>query len=241
VVTKKGETIDCQFLGLTVGVRPNIDFLQDSGIETARGVLVDEALRTNIDNIYAIGDCAELRTPRAGRRSVEALWYTGRMMGQTVARTICGEPTTYDPGIWFNSAKFFDLEYQVYGHAPSKLEPELDSLYWEHPNGHAAIRINFRRADRTVCGFNLLGVRYRHEICHEWIRDRQPLSFVLQHLGAANFDPEFYPQYELEIIALHNERFPATPITRHQKRGLRALFAARRATRDASRQHKRSD
>ena len=77
--------------------------------------MVNEYLETNIKDVYAIGDCAEQTMTRKNRRPIEAVWYTGRMMGETVAKTICGQKTSYDPGIWFNSAKFMDIENQTYG------------------------------------------------------------------------------------------------------------------------------
>src|SRR5688572_14748124 len=57
ILTNNGEEISCQFVGLAVGVCPNIEFLKDSGIKTNRGVLVDEFLQTNIPDVYASGDC----------------------------------------------------------------------------------------------------------------------------------------------------------------------------------------
>jgi NADPH-dependent 2,4-dienoyl-CoA reductase/sulfur reductase-like enzyme len=77
-------------------------------------------LQTSAKDVYALGDCAELSHPRSWQKSIEAVWYTGRMMGKTIAQTICDKPTKYNPGIWFNSAKFFDIEYQVYGDIPTK-------------------------------------------------------------------------------------------------------------------------
>ena len=109
------KSIDCQFVGLTVGVSPNIDFLKNSGIETKRGVLVNEYLQTNVPDVYALGDCVERTYDLPGRKTIEQVWYTGRMMGEVVAQTICGEKTKYEPGPWFNSAKFFNIEYQTYG------------------------------------------------------------------------------------------------------------------------------
>ena len=44
-------------------------------------------LETNIKDIYAIGDCAEQHEGINGRRPIEAVWYTGRMMGETLAQT----------------------------------------------------------------------------------------------------------------------------------------------------------
>lgn len=205
VVTNKGETVDCGFTGLTVGVSPNIDFLKDSGIEVKKGVLTDAYLTTSDPDVYAIGDCAELRQPSADRRAIEAIWYTGRMMGQTVAATICGEKTAYQPRLWFNSAKFFDIEYQVYGDVPAQTPEHISSLYWEHEAGRKSIRINFETRGGAVTGFNLMGVRYRHEVCEKWILERTNIETVLQNLALANFDPEFYDQYEHQVLKKYNQ------------------------------------
>ena len=224
VVTDKGETIASGFVGLTVGVSPNIGFLKNSLLETSRGILVNEYLETNLPDVYAIGDCAELRQPRPGRKAIEAVWYTGRMMGETLAHTLTGKRTEYDPGIWFNSAKFFDIEYQVYGDIRAQLPGDQTTLYWEHPGGKKSIRINYLSASGRVTGFNLMGVRYRHEVCDKWIRKGAHVEEVLQNLGLANFDPEFYPQHETELVALYN-RVTGKNLVLKQKRGLPAVLA----------------
>jgi NAD(P)H-nitrite reductase large subunit len=51
VITKNQEKIDCEFVGLTAGVSPNISFLRNSDLETDRGILVNEFLQTNIDDM----------------------------------------------------------------------------------------------------------------------------------------------------------------------------------------------
>ncbi|MCH7974295.1 MAG: FAD-dependent oxidoreductase, partial [Bacteroidetes bacterium] len=48
VITDEGDEIECQFVGLTPGVHPNIDVVKDSKIETGKGVLVNEYFETNI-------------------------------------------------------------------------------------------------------------------------------------------------------------------------------------------------
>lgn len=230
VVTKSGEEIPCELVGLTVGVGPNVDFLKDSGIETNRGVLVDEYLRTNLPDVYAAGDCAEVRQARPGRRPVEPLWYVGRRMGETVGYNLAGKPTVYEPGTWFNSAKFFDLEWQVYGQVPAQPGEGEESIYWEHPAGKLGLRLNYRGPDGPVLGFQVMGIRYRHEVCQEWLEAGRPVRWVLENLGVANFDPELYRQYEHELVAVYNRRHPESPVTLKRKRGLAGLFALRRAS-----------
>ncbi|MBK9735210.1 MAG: NAD(P)/FAD-dependent oxidoreductase [Saprospiraceae bacterium] len=206
ICKNSGEEIDCQFVGLTVGVSPNIDFVKSSNININRGIVVDEYLQTSAEDVYAIGDCAELAMPNQGRRPIEAVWYTGRMMGKTVAQTICGEATKYNPGIWFNSAKFFDIEYQVYGDIPAITPEHITSLYWQHPSENKAIRINFDTSTGAVTGFNLMGIRYRHAVCEKWIAAKTNIESVLENLSLANFDPEFFEEYEGAFVNMYNQK-----------------------------------
>ena len=219
-VTNHGETIPCGFVGLTVGVRPNIDFLEGSGIETDRGVLVNEYFETNAEDVSAGGDCAQFRTPPPGRRPVEQVWYTGRMHGEHMAANLYGDRRPYNPGVWFNSAKFFDIEYQTYGMVPSQLPEDQDTLYWEHPDGKKAVRINWCRSARGVTGFNLFGIRGRHSVCETWVSEGRTIEHVLQHLGAMNFDPEFFKPFEREIIRDYNQNEPGRHIEPATGKGL---------------------
>lgn len=199
IVTSSGESISCQFVGLTVGVSPNVDFLRGSGVEIKRGVLVNEFLETNISDVYAIGDCVERSYELPGRRNIEQVWYTGRMMGEVVARTICGKKTKYQPGPWFNSAKFFDIEYQTYGQVGNALGSSEDEFYWEHVGGQKAMHFIWNKETRKFLGINAFGIRLRHECFDRWLREGRDIKYVIDHLPEANFDPEFFVRHEEEI------------------------------------------
>jgi len=201
VTTSNGEEISCQFVGLTVGVSPNIGFLKNTDLETDRGILVDRYLRTNIPNVYALGDCAQQREALPNRAAIEQVWYTGKMMGETVAATICGLATEYRPGVWFNSAKFFDIEYQTYGRVPSKLHDDEESLWWQHANGKQGLRIVFHKETKAILGFNAMGIRLRHMVCDSWIRESAQLDVVLRDLHKADFNPEFSANFAKEVRA----------------------------------------
>ncbi|MBT8179674.1 MAG: NAD(P)/FAD-dependent oxidoreductase, partial [Eudoraea sp.] len=159
VVTDKGETIACDLVGLTPGVTPNVGFLQNTGIALGRGVLVNRYLETSQADIYAIGDCAEQREAIGKRRPIEAVWYTGRMMGETVAQTICGNRIPYNPGHWFNSAKFFDVEYQTYGWVFSDLTKaeEEAHFHWRHAQEKICLTIAYEQSSRKFLGINTFG------------------------------------------------------------------------------------
>ena len=181
-------------------------WLKETGLEVNRGIVVNQKLETNIPDVYAVGDCAEQSAPRPGRRPVEAIWYTGRMMGETCAYNICGHDISYDPGIWFNSAKFIDIEYQVYGEVLAKPQEHHKALYWEHPDGEKSVRVIYDTQDESIVGFNLMGVRFRHEVCERWLREKTNVKEVIANLTLANFDPEFYTRYEKDIVNSFNQQ-----------------------------------
>ncbi len=206
VVAETGEEIACDFVGLTAGVSPNIDFIKSSDIETNRGVLVNNFLETNLPDIYAIGDCAEQRKPIGQRRTVEAVWYTGRMMGETVAQTICGNRTPYRPGHWFNSAKFFDIEYQTYGWVFSEARENEVHFHWRHPDDTRCITIAYDKFSNKFLGINTFGIRMRHEVFDRWLNEERSVNHVIENLSKANFDPELYRRFENDILNHYNQQ-----------------------------------
>ena len=132
------------------------------------------------------------------------------MQAETLARTICGERTRYDRGILFNSAKFFDLEYQSYGFVSNTEKEEEDSLYWQSEKEGKCLRIVYQKMTGRVIGFNCLGMRLRHRLCERWIAEKKTLDYVLDHLHQANFDPEFFKKHEQDIRQNHTHSLPVT-------------------------------
>ena len=224
IITGSGEKIDCQFVGLSAGVHPNIDLVKDSKVEIGRGILVNDSLETNISNIYAVGDCAEI-VVKDGRNRIEPLWYTGKMQAEALANTICGNKTEYVRGTWFNSAKFFDIEYQTYGFVGSTNEEALSSFYWEHESNKICIHIVYNTETNVVTGMNVFGIRMRHQVWQKWLEKDKSLSFCISHLKSANFDPEFFDQYEPEILNQYNQEFPKNNISLSPIKWLTKRFA----------------
>lgn len=205
VKTNSGDIIPCGFVGLTAGVSPNIGFLKNTALETNRGILVDKQFKTNIPGVYAIGDCVEFReAPGSDRKNIEQVWYTGRMHGETLAYNLThGRQVDYKPGIWFNSAKFFDIEYQTYGLLPSSWEEDNWSFYWEDEKGKVAIRLLFD-ANERLRAINVFGWRMRHAFFDQAIKQGWKADRVMQQLGKASFNPEFYADCSQKVVEKYN-------------------------------------
>lgn len=221
IITTKGEEIPCQFVGLTAGVSPNVDFLKNTDLSIDRGVLVNEYLETNLPDVYALGDCAQFIQPKEKHPPVEQLWYTAKMQGKGLAKTICGEKTLYNRGIWFNSAKFLDIEYQTYGFMFKLPFEDEETFYWEHVKGKISVRANFKKETGEIVGFNFFGIRFRQVVADEWIRKGASISDCISNLDKGFFDPEFYKSYHQEIINSFNQQFP-----KHQAKALKKKFLA---------------
>jgi len=200
VITDKGEKIAAQIVGLTVGVSPHIAWLKATTLAISHGILIDEYLRTNLPHVYAIGDCAELKTPPLWRRPIEAVWYSGKIMGETVAHTLTGKPKKYLPGHWYNSAKFFDIEYQIYGQISVSIPNSEKQFFWSSTDNTKTLRIAYNDDDGRFIGVCSLGIRWRQEYFHRALHQQLSVEEVIAHLAEANFDPEFYHRYESDIF-----------------------------------------
>jgi hypothetical protein len=128
------------------------------------------------------------------------------MMGETVAQTISGNKTEYKPGHWFNSAKFLDVEYQTYGWVFSeKIKKDYEKhFHWRHSKEKICITVAYHTETKEFLGINTFGIRMRHEIFNRWLTEKRNVDYVMEFLKDANFDPEFYTQYESEIVSKFN-------------------------------------
>ena len=199
ILANSKNEICCDLVGLTTGVEPNINFLKNTPIATNQGVLIDQYFRTNVSNVYAIGDCAERNYALGNRPVIESVWYTGRIMGETLAQTLTGNPQKYSPGNWFNSAKFFDIEYQTYGWVFPTPKKGNTHFYWKNSQKEKAIEIEYEEKTGQFLGINSFGIRLRHQFFNQCLKEKRDVDFVMTHLKQANFDPEFYTPYEAEI------------------------------------------
>lgn len=197
VQLNSGKELSAQFAGVCIGVTPNTRFLSESGLTINEGVVVDEYLQTSDPSIYAIGDCAELKHPSAERRAVEAVWYVARQMAETLSKHLIEGAVAYEQKHWFNSAKFFDLEYQTYGQVStsSKRKNSEQHFHWHSRKQHKGITLSYRAHDRQFLGVNTFGIRLKQSVFEQWLDASESVDNVVAQLDRAHFDPEFSKTY----------------------------------------------
>ena len=95
---------------VTVGIAPSVDFLAGSGVIVDRGVVVDAALRTNVEGVFAAGDVAQTPDPVwNGSPRLHPGWSLAMEQGRLAAEGIAGKQTTSQGAIASNSLQAFDL------------------------------------------------------------------------------------------------------------------------------------
>ncbi len=187
-ILSNGTTAEAGVVVLATGVKPNTGLAEAVGLRTDRGIVVDEFFRTSLPNVYAIGDCAQLP------HGVEQLWYTAKAHGERIAHNLTGAERPYQQGPYFNSAKFFDVEWQVYGNVPQSSNKH-NSLLWQSADENRLVRIC--HVDGNVIGIHGLGVRLRQNVCEQWITNNTSLEDVQKNFTTALFDAEFSPKVAL--------------------------------------------
>lgn len=213
VVTQSGEEIPCGFVGIATGVTPNVDFLKNTNLAIGKGIKINAYFETSVPDVYALGDCAEFdEPPGPGRRTLEQVWYTGRMHGETLAYNFCNKPVAYQPGVWFNSAKFFAIEYQTYGLVSPEPLDGVQDFFWRNDPGKVSFRMTLD-LEGKILGVLNLGFRLRHEFFDRAIREKWTGELVMQGLANGVFDPEFFTPYHVEIQAAFQRQFGGAIVT----------------------------
>jgi 3-phenylpropionate/trans-cinnamate dioxygenase ferredoxin reductase subunit len=185
VVTGSGHRFEGDFVVVGVGIQPNVEWLDGSGVVVDNGVLVDEHCRTNVDAVYAAGDLANHWHPLFQRRMRVEHWDNALKQGAAAARSMMGADRPFDDPHWFWSDQYA-TNIQYLGFAPVwdrvvfRGRPEEQSFvafYIHEGLENAAVGLNRGKDVRRSAGL----IRSRRPVDEELLRDE---DVDLRKLGA---------------------------------------------------------
>jgi NAD(P)H-nitrite reductase large subunit len=125
VETDAGERIGCEILAIAIGIRPRLDLAEASGVDVDRGIIVDQSLRTNLPEIYAAGDTAQVHDPRTGEYQLDTLWWVAAEQGRVAGLNMAGGSARYVRAVPFNVTRIGRLTTTIIG-AVGNGESDLD-------------------------------------------------------------------------------------------------------------------
>lgn len=117
VITSKGEKIPADVVIIATGVRPNTQFLKDSGINMLPNgaLIVDEHGKTSIEDIYAAGNCATVRNIVSGKDTYVPLATGANKLGRIVGENLAGLDTKYPGSLSSSCIKVMNMEAAATG------------------------------------------------------------------------------------------------------------------------------
>lgn len=100
---------------ISIGTKPNIQFLDPDHVEIDQGILVNQRMETSAPNLYAAGDVAQGLNLLNGKKEIIGLWANACYQGRTAGRNMAGKIDIYPGGIPNNISHFFDLDFVSIG------------------------------------------------------------------------------------------------------------------------------
>jgi NAD(P)H-nitrite reductase large subunit len=128
--TAKGDEVAADFAIVGIGIVPNVELAERSGLETDNGILVDEELKTSHPGVYAAGDVANFPYVALGQRMRVEHWDHAVNQGRQAGRNMAGARERYEYMPYFFS-DLFEFGYEAVGQVDSRLPVVAD---WEEEN-----------------------------------------------------------------------------------------------------------
>ena len=113
IITEQ-KTFKSDLVIVGIGILPNSELAEDSGIACENGILVNESCRTSSENIYAVGDCTNHPNPILKRRLRLESVPNAMEQARVAANNIVGGNKKYSTVPWFWSDQY-DLKLQMLG------------------------------------------------------------------------------------------------------------------------------
>lgn len=160
------QSIACDMVIYSVGIRPNIKLCENTSIQTNMGVIVDDHMRTNLENIYAAGDIAEF----CGK--VGGLWPIAIEQGKTSGYNIVGKDVSYTGLLPVTTMNAFNLNVFSVG-AIDEASATL-TLVDDRGDDNSYKRIFIK--DNTIIGAIVIGETKYNNMLKKFVSDKTDIS-----------------------------------------------------------------
>ena len=130
VILNSSREIEFDIIIMAIGVRPEITLAKNAGLETARGIIVNENLQTSNPDIYAGGDGVEIKDFVTGENTLIPLAGPANRQGRIIADNICGIESAYKNSQGTSVLKVFNLTAASVGNNEKQLKSK-NIPYWK--------------------------------------------------------------------------------------------------------------
>ncbi|WP_181686770.1 NAD(P)/FAD-dependent oxidoreductase [Halorhabdus salina] len=169
-VDSNGEFHEAEFAAVAVGLDYNTEFLQESPVELDGGVVVDEHMRTSVENVYAAGDLTRYFDVILDERAQNGSWGSAKEQGAVAGENmVADEPAETFRYVPTYSITHFDFPFLSFGH-PTLGDESAECTYsddeWR--------RLTFK--DGCLIGGVLIGDLSQQSAFKRIIRQERPVG-----------------------------------------------------------------
>ncbi len=186
VRTTSGRELPAGLLGVAIGVVSNLEFLEGSGLETDRGILVDDRLRSNLPDIYAAGDAAQALDRSSGEHRIVTSWLNAQRQGEIAAVNMSGGEAVLEGVVPYNVIVIYGLPVACIGLDLPPENEEYEVLTGDYPR-EGKYRKLVRR-EGILVGATFIGEIGEARAAEELIRRGVDLSAWRDRLFLPGFD-----------------------------------------------------
>ena len=181
-VDPNGDHYDGEFVGVAIGLDFNIEFIADTPIETDTGIVVDEYMQTNVEDVYAAGDITEFNDLILGDRAQNGAWGSAKEQG-SIAGTNMVADAEEEAFRWVStySITHFDFPFLSFGH-PTLGDEHVERKYSETEWRRIALK------DGKVIGGVLIGDLAPQSKLKQLAREQRDVSGQTDVLLAETID-----------------------------------------------------
>jgi NAD(P)H-nitrite reductase large subunit len=170
---KDGAQIPADLVAIAKGIRPNVEWLQGSGVRIGKGILIDCSGRTNVPEIFAAGDCAEMPDPATGKTAISGIWPIAYESGRSAGSTAVGVERSAPGALRMNASRFFDVPIISIGEAcEQRQEGATACVLVDHASAYRKLVLNGGR----LAGALLYGDVSGAGILYRLVRDKVQLG-----------------------------------------------------------------
>jgi NAD(P)H-nitrite reductase large subunit len=133
-IDPNGERFDADFAGVAIGLDFNTEFLRGSGLEMDDGIVVDEYMQTNVEDVYAAGDITQFHDVILGERAQNGAWGSAKEQGSIAGQNMVADAEA-ERFEWVSSYSIthFDFPFLSFGHptlGDEYVEKKYDEGTW---------------------------------------------------------------------------------------------------------------
>jgi nitrite reductase (NADH) large subunit len=148
---KSGQTVESQIIMEQLGIIPNTELAKISGLETDKGIIVNEFMQTNDPKIYAVGDCIQFD------KQIWGIIPASMEQAKLAAAHILNEdPKPYTPSVWHTKLKVAGIDLTCVGSPSPKDEKDAQILTNIHPESYMCRKVIIE--ENKLTGAILMGL-----------------------------------------------------------------------------------